>query len=50
MFEGNIGMEEISYGDDESLVVYNIPEYDLEELQQKWEYAIIQQLDPMPIL
>lgn len=50
LFEGNIGREEISYGDDESLVVYNIPEYDLEELQQKWEYAIIQQLDPMPIL
>ena len=48
LFDGNIYYEEIKYGDDESLWVYNIPNHNA-EINKKWEYSIMQQLDPMPV-
>ena len=50
LYDGNIGLEDISYSKDEKIWVYVIPEEDIEKLTAKWEYSIMQQLDPMPVL
>lgn len=50
MFAGNIEIERIDYGKDNKLFVYNIPDYEMEDLKNKWEYSIIQQLMPMPVI
>ena len=50
MFAGNIEIESIDYGKDNKLFVYNIPDYEMEDLKNKWEYSIIQQLMPMPVI
>lgn len=50
LYDGNIGLEDISYSKDEKIWVYVIPEDDIEKLTAKWEYSIMQQLDPMPVL
>ena len=48
LFNDNIYIEDIDYGEDEKLWVYNITDYD-SEINKKWEYSIMQQLDPMPV-
>jgi len=50
LFMNNIEVDSIDYGEDGKIYVYNVPDFKIDDLRNKWEYSVIQQIEPLPVM
>ena len=50
LFMNNIDMDSIDYGKNGKVYVYEVPGFDMKKLREKWEYSVIQQIEPSPVM
>lgn len=50
LFMNNIEVDSIDYGNDNKIYHYEIHDFNMDELKEKWEYSVIQQIEPLPVM
>lgn len=50
LFMNNIEVDCIDYGKEGKIYVYDVPEFNVDKLRNKWEYSVIQQIEPLPVM